>query len=146
MPRYEPVDPGQSFPKLEERVLERWRERDVFHESIRRREGAEPYVFYEGPPTANGRPGSHHVLARIFKDVFPRYRTMRGYLVPRKGGWDCHGLPVELEIERELGLNDKNEIEAYGVAPSASRRRIDSWKTSRSRQRSRTRSSSFGND
>ncbi len=117
MPRYEPVDPGQSFPKLEESVLERWRERDVFHESIRRREaeGAEPYVFYEGPPTANGRPGSHHVLARIFKDVFPRYRTMRGYLVPRKGGWDCHGLPVELEIERELGLNNKHEIEAYGV-------------------------------
>src|SRR4051794_34961407 len=115
MPRYEPVEPGQSFPKLEERVLERWRERDVFHESIRRREGSDSYVFYEGPPTANGRPGSHHVLARIFKDVFPRYRTMRGYLVPRKGGWDCHGLPVELEIERELGLNNKHEIEAYGV-------------------------------
>src|SRR3954447_8305425 len=115
MPRYEPVDPGQSFPALEERVLERWRERDVFHESIRRREGAEPYVFYEGPPTANGRPGSHHVLARIFKDVFPRYKTMQGHLVPRKGGWDCHGLPVELEIERELGLNNKHEIEAYGV-------------------------------
>jgi isoleucyl-tRNA synthetase len=115
MPRYEPVDPGQSFPQLEERVLERWRERDVFHESIRRREGAPPYIFYEGPPTANGRPGSHHVLARIFKDVFPRYKTMQGHLVPRKGGWDCHGLPVELEIERELGLNNKHEIEAYGV-------------------------------
>ncbi len=115
MPRYEPVEPGQSFPKLEERVLERWRERDVFHESIRRREGCEPYIFYEGPPTANGRPGSHHVLARIFKDVFPRYKTMQGHLVPRKGGWDCHGLPVELEIERELGLNNKHEIEAYGV-------------------------------
>src|SRR6476469_9542331 len=76
--RYKPVDPGQSFPDLEEGVLERWRERDVFHESIRRREGGPPFVFYEGPPTANGRPGSHHVLSRVFKDVFPRYKTMRG--------------------------------------------------------------------
>ena len=86
--RYESVDPGQSFPKLEEGVIERWRERDVFHESIRRREGRPPFVFYEGPPTANGRPGSHHVLARVFKDVFPRYRTMQGRFVPRKAGWD----------------------------------------------------------
>src|SRR4051795_3119730 len=116
MPRYEPVEPGQSFPKLEERVLERWRERDVFHESIRRREGSDSYVFYEGPPTANGRPGLHHVLARIFKDVFPRYRTMRGYFVPRKGGWDCHGLPVEIAVEQQLGISTKEEIEAYGIA------------------------------
>ena len=116
MARYEPVDPQQSFPDLEQEILERWRERDVFHESIRRREGAEPYVFYEGPPTANGRPGSHHVLSRVFKDVFPRYRTMRGRLVHRKGGWDTHGLPVELEIEKELGFKTKDDIEAYGVA------------------------------
>src|SRR4051812_6581496 len=115
MPRYEPVDPQQSFPALEEGVLERWRERDVFHESIRRREGAEPYVFYEGPPTANGRPGSHHVLARSFKDVFPRFQTMRGKLVQRKGGWDCHALPVEIEIEKELGITQKSQIEDYGV-------------------------------
>nr|MBA2765305.1 class I tRNA ligase family protein [Thermoleophilaceae bacterium] len=111
-----PVDPRQSFPELEERVLERWRERDVFAESMRQREGAERFVFFEGPPTANGRPGSHHVLARIFKDVFPRYKTMRGYSVDRKAGWDCHGLPVELEIERELGLSTKEEIERFGVA------------------------------
>ena len=97
-------------------MLERWRERDVFHESVRRREGAPPYVFYEGPPTANGRPGSHHVLSRVFKDVFPRYRTMRGHLVHRKAGWDCHGLPVELEIERELGIQSKEDIERYGIA------------------------------
>ena len=86
-------------------MLERWRERDVFAESVRRREaeGAPEWVFYEGPPTANGRPGSHHVLARVFKDVFPRFKTMRGHTVHRKAGWDCHGLPVELEIERELG-------------------------------------------
>ena len=93
-------------------MLERWRERDVFRESLRRREGAEPWVFYEGPPTANGRPGSHHVLARVFKDIFPRYKTMRGYYVERKGGWDCHGLPVEIEVEQQLGITNKQEIEA----------------------------------
>jgi isoleucyl-tRNA synthetase len=116
MSRYAPVDPRQSFPALEEEVLRRWRERDVFHESIRRRDGAPPFVFYEGPPTANGPPGSHHVLSRVFKDVFPRYKTMRGFLVHRKAGWDCHGLPVELEIERELGISSKADIERYGVA------------------------------
>src|SRR5215210_6804555 len=116
MARFRPVDSGQSFPALEERVLQRWRERDVFHESVRRREGAPRFVFYEGPPTANGRPGSHHVLSRVFKDVFPRYKTMQGHFVPRKAGWDCHGLPVELEIERELGLQNKHEIEEYGIA------------------------------
>jgi isoleucyl-tRNA synthetase len=115
MARYEPVDSRQSFPVLEEGILERWRERDVFHESVRRRDGAKPFVFYEGPPTANGRPGSHHVLARVFKDVFPRYQTMRGRQVHRKGGWDCHGLPVELEIEKELGLAHKRDIEEYGI-------------------------------
>ncbi len=114
--RYEPVDPAQSFPELEEGVLERWRERDVFHESIRRRAGGPPFVFYEGPPTANGRPGSHHVLARVFKDVFPRYKTMRGHLVHRKGGWDCHGLPVEIEVQRQLGIQSKADIEEYGIA------------------------------
>src|ERR671931_1889581 len=113
---YQPVDPGQSFPSLEEGVLERWRERDVFHESIRRREGGPEYVFYEGPPTANGRPGSHHVLARVFKDVFPRYKTMRGHQVHRNAGWDTHGLPVELEVERELGIQSKEDIERYGIA------------------------------
>jgi isoleucyl-tRNA synthetase len=105
-----------SFPKLEEEVLERWRERDVFRESLRRREGAPPFVFYEGPPTANGRPGSHHVLARVFKDIFPRYKTMRGFYVERKGGWDCHGLPVEIAVEQRLGFTSKDDIERYGIA------------------------------
>jgi isoleucyl-tRNA synthetase len=114
--RYAPVDSAQSFPELEQTVLQRWRERDVFHESMRRRAGAPRFVFYEGPPTANGPPGSHHVLARVFKDVFPRYKTMRGHLVSRKGGWDCHGLPVELEVEKELGFASKADIERYGVA------------------------------
>jgi isoleucyl-tRNA synthetase len=116
MARFRPVDPKQSFPALEERILERWRERDVFHRSLKQRERAPLWGFYEGPPTANGRPGSHHVLSRVFKDIYPRYRTMTGHYVPRKAGWDCHGLPVELEIERELGISSKEEIEAYGIA------------------------------
>jgi isoleucyl-tRNA synthetase len=115
MPRRR-VDPQQSFPALEEEVLERWRERDVFAESIRRREGAEPWVFWEGPPTANGRPGAHHVLSRVFKDIYPRYKTMRGYQVERKGGWDCHGLPVEIAVQEQLGISNKREIEEYGIA------------------------------
>ncbi len=116
MPGFEPVDPKQAFPEMEERVLARWRERDVFHRSLANREGAEVWSFYEGPPTANGRPGSHHVLSRVFKDIYPRYRTMCGYRVPRKAGWDCHGLPVELEVEKELGISSKQEIEEYGIA------------------------------
>jgi isoleucyl-tRNA synthetase len=116
MARYRPVDPKQSFPELEERVLERWRERDVFHRSLAQREGTPVWSFYEGPPTANGTPGSHHVLSRVFKDIYPRYKTMCGHRVPRKAGWDCHGLPVELEVERELGIQSKDEIEAYGIA------------------------------
>ena len=110
------VETKQRFPELEERVLERWRETDVFRRSLENRSGAEVWSFYEGPPTANGRPGSHHVFSRVFKDVYPRYRTMRGYRVPRKAGWDCHGLPVELEVEKELGISSKQEIEAFGIA------------------------------
>jgi isoleucyl-tRNA synthetase len=116
MPGFRPVDPKQPFPELEEKVLARWRERDVFHRSLANREGAEVWSFYEGPPTANGRPGSHHVLSRVFKDVYPRYKTMAGYRVPRKAGWDCHGLPVEIEVEKELGISSKQEIEEYGIA------------------------------
>jgi isoleucyl-tRNA synthetase len=130
---FRPVDPKQSFPALEDRILERWTDRDVFHRSIAQREGADVWSFYEGPPTANGRPGSHHVLSRVFKDIYPRYRTMRGYRVPRKAGWDCHGLPVELEVERELGITSKAEIEAYGIAEFNQRcresvfRYVDDW-------------------
>jgi isoleucyl-tRNA synthetase len=113
---HRPLPQNVSFPALEEEILERWRERDVFNESLRRREGAEPFVFYEGPPTANGRPGSHHVLARVFKDVFPRYQTMRGRYVERKAGWDCHGLPVEIAVEQQLGFTSKADIERYGIA------------------------------
>ena len=132
-PRHRPVDPNPSFPDLELQVLERWRERDVFAESLRRREGAESWVFYEGPPTANGRPGSHHVLSRVFKDIFPRYKTMRGYHVERKGGWDCHGLPVEIEVEKQLGFKSKEDIERFGIAEFNARCResvfefLDDW-------------------
>jgi isoleucyl-tRNA synthetase len=115
MPGFRTVDTKQSFPELEERMLERWRQRDVFARSLAQREGAPIWNFYEGPPTANGRPGSHHVLARVFKDVYPRYRSMCGYRVPRKAGWDCHGLPVELEVEKQLGISSKQEIEEYGI-------------------------------
>ena len=113
---HRPVDAHASFPDLEQTVLERWREREVFAESVRRRAGAPQWGFYEGPPTANGAPGTHHVLSRVFKDIFPRYRTMCGYYVERKGGWDCHGLPVELAVEAELGMTSKDDIERYGIA------------------------------
>jgi isoleucyl-tRNA synthetase len=110
------VDPRLDLPALDRRVLALWRERKVFERSLEQRVGADPFVFYEGPPTANGRPGVHHVEARVFKDVFPRFQTMRGYRVDRKAGWDCHGLPVEIEVEKELGISHKREIEAYGIA------------------------------
>jgi isoleucyl-tRNA synthetase len=111
------IDPRQELPALEQQVLERWSERDVFAESLRMRQGAERWVFYEGPPTANGPPGSHHVLSRVFKDIYPRFQTMRGYLVERKGGWDCHGLPVEIAVEQKLGITSKAEIEeTVGIA------------------------------
>ena len=106
------------------RCSARWREHDVFHETLRRREGAPLYVFYEGPPTANGAPGAHHVLSRVFKDIFPRYKTMRGFHVPRKAGWDCHGLPVELEVERQLGITLQardREVRHRGVQPALPR-------------------------
>jgi isoleucyl-tRNA synthetase len=105
------VDPRQDLPALELEILDRWRERDIFAESLRIREHAPRWSFYEGPPTANGPPGSHHVLSRVFKDIYPRFRTMRGFRVERKGGWDCHGLPVEIAVEQQLGISSKAEIE-----------------------------------
>ena len=102
--------------ELEPRIRQLWRDQRVFERSIAERPADDVYSFYEGPPTANGAPGVHHVLSRVFKDLFPRYQTMRGKRVPRKGGWDTHGLPVELEVERALGLQSKSEIERYGIA------------------------------
>ena len=115
-PRFQDVSPRVDFPALDARVLAFWKEHQIFEKSLEGRADAPVFVFYEGPPTANGRPGSHHVVSRIFKDLFPRYKTMRGYRVPRKAGWDTHGLPVELEVERRLGIDGKQQIEEYGVA------------------------------
>ncbi len=105
-----------DLPRLEHEVLARWESGGVFARSLEATRDGEPWVFYEGPPTANGHPGTHHVEARVFKDLFPRFKTMQGRHVPRKGGWDCHGLPVELAVEKELGFTGKQDIEAYGIA------------------------------
>ncbi len=113
---YKPVSPQVSFPDMEAEILAFWKENGIFQKSVEQRRGAEEFVFYEGPPTANGKPGSHHVLSRIFKDIFPRFKTMKGFHVPRKAGWDTHGLPVELEVERRLGISGKRDIEKIGIA------------------------------
>jgi isoleucyl-tRNA synthetase len=113
---FKAVNPKVDIQKVERDQLNFWREQRVFERTMSEREGAPRYVFYEGPPTANGRPGSHHVLARSFKDMFPRYKTMRGYYVLRKGGWDTHGLPVEIEVQKELGIQFKHEVEKFGIA------------------------------
>lgn len=104
-----------AFPEMEQSILDWWQKNSIFERSIDARRGSRCFVFYEGPPTANGRPGIHHVLARVFKDVIPRYRTMKGYYTPRIAGWDTHGLPVELEVERKLGFSGKTQIEEYGI-------------------------------
>ena len=113
---YRSVPPRIDLPAMEREILATWKSSKVFERSLAQTEGRPQWIFYEGPPTANGMPGTHHVEARVFKDVFPRYRTMKGYHVPRMAGWDCHGLPVELAVEKELGFRSKNDIEAYGVA------------------------------
>ncbi|MCI0794141.1 MAG: isoleucine--tRNA ligase [Chloroflexi bacterium] len=112
---FEPVSSRVSFPELDAKVLKLWKDKDVFHRTETERENDPLFMLFEGPPTANGSPGIHHVLARVFKDVICRYRTMKGYRCLRKGGWDTHGLPVELEIEKELGFSTKREIEEYGI-------------------------------
>ena len=111
-----PLPAHVDLPKLEHEVLERWHADKVFERTLEQSAGNPTWMFYEGPPTANGTPGVHHVEARVFKDVFPRYRTMKGYHVPRKAGWDCHGLPVEIAVEKELGFSGKPDIERYGIA------------------------------
>ncbi|NUT38227.1 MAG: isoleucine--tRNA ligase [Hamadaea sp.] len=112
---YNAVPSHVHLPRLEHEVLDFWRERGIFERSLSQSAGRPEWVFYEGPPTANGMPGAHHIEARVFKDVFPRYKTMKGFHVARKAGWDCHGLPVELAVERELGFSGKQDIEAYGI-------------------------------
>jgi len=112
---FRPVNSKANFPQIEENVLGLWQDKNVFERSIDGRQGAPRFVLYEGPPTANGSPGIHHVLSRVFKDIIPRYKAMKGYYTPRIAGWDTHGLPVELEIEKELGFSSKAQIEEYGI-------------------------------
>jgi isoleucyl-tRNA synthetase len=113
---FQPVSSKLDIQKLETDVLNFWKKNDIFQKSMDNRKNGQRYVFYEGPPTANGKPGSHHVLARVFKDMFPRYHAMRGNYVLRRGGWDTHGLPVEIEVEKQLGFSGKEQIEKYGIA------------------------------
>ncbi|MEE8556304.1 MAG: class I tRNA ligase family protein, partial [Myxococcota bacterium] len=122
---FDPVSPNVSFPELETRWLELWRQERIFERSVEENRDGPRFVFYEGPPTANGEPHAGSVLTRVMKDVFLRYRTMCGYHVPRRGGWDTHGLPVEVEVEKELGIHGRAEIERFGVE-AFTRRCIDS--------------------
>lgn len=118
-----------SLPEIEEKVLQFWKTHQIFQKSVEARKGnGKKFVFFEGPPTANGRPGIHHVLARSFKDIIPRYKTMQGYYVPRRAGWDTHGLPVEIEVEKDLGLKQKADIEKFGIAEFNNRAKDLIWK------------------
>ena len=112
---FKKVNSKVDLVKLEEKILSFWNSEKIFEKSLKKTEGSTKFVFYEGPPTANGTPGVHHVLSRVYKDIFPRFKTMKGYYVARKAGWDTHGLPVELEIEKKLGINSKDEIEKIGI-------------------------------
>ncbi len=125
---YEKVDTNLNFVDREKKVEEFWKENDIFRKSMEQRKEGETYTFYDGPPTANGKPHIGHVLTRVIKDMIPRYRTMKGYMVPRKAGWDTHGLPVELEVEKELGLDGKEQIEGYGLDPFISKCKESVWK------------------
>ena len=125
---YKKVSTGMNFVDREKEVEELWKEKDIFKKSIDLREGCPTYMFYDGPPTANGKPHIGHVLTRVIKDMIPRYRTMKGYKVPRKAGWDTHGLPVELEVEKLLGLDGKEQIEEYGMEPFIKKCKESVWK------------------
>jgi isoleucyl-tRNA synthetase len=125
---FPPVDNDKTFPQRELEVLQFWKDRDIYHQSLAAREGAPPFVFYEGPPTANGMPHPGHCLTRAIKDLFPRYKTMRGYRCERKAGWDTHGLPVEVEVCKELGIHSKEEIEAYGIEPFIQKCQASVWR------------------
>ncbi|MDP1719345.1 MAG: class I tRNA ligase family protein [bacterium] len=116
-----------NLPEIEEKVLKFWKEKKIFEKSLKNREGKKPFRFFEGPPTANGRPGLHHVLARAFKDIICRYKTMQGFFVGRRAGWDTHGLPVELEVEKKLGIKNKSEIEKFGIAEFNAQAKTSVW-------------------
>ena len=125
---YQKVDTNLNFVDREKKVEEFWKENHIFEKSMENRKEGETYTFYDGPPTANGKPHIGHVLTRVIKDMIPRYRTMKGYMVPRKAGWDTHGLPVELEVEKKLGLDGKEQIEEYGMEPFLKQCKESVWK------------------
>src|SRR5215831_20809354 len=131
---FQEVDPKQSFPDLEQEIMQWWDEQHILQKALGHGDRSRPFVFFEGPPTANGRPGVHHIEARVVKDIIPRYRRMRGHhVLGLRGGWDTHGLPVEIEVEKELGFRGKPDIEAYGIAEynrackASVRRYIQDW-------------------
>ena len=125
---YKKVNPDLNFVDREHNTLKFWQDNQIFEKSVKEREGCPTYMFYDGPPTANGKPHIGHVLTRVIKDMVPRYRTMKGYQVPRKAGWDTHGLPVELEVEKEIGIEGKEQIEEYGIAPFVEKCKESVWK------------------
>ena len=125
---YQKVNTNLNFVDREKKVEEFWKENHIFEKSMENRKEGETYTFYDGPPTANGKPHIGHVLTRVIKDMIPRYRTMKGYMVPRKAGWDTHGLPVELEVEKKLGLDGKEQIEEYGMEPFIKQCKESVWK------------------
>ena len=125
---YDPISPNVNFVEQEKKIEKFWRDEKIFEKSIEERKNGTPYVFYDGPPTANGKPHIGHVLTRVIKDMIPRYRTMKGCMVPRKAGWDTHGLPVELEVEKLLGLDGKEQIEQYGLEPFIDHCKESVWK------------------
>ena len=125
---YQKVSTDLNFVDREKQVEKFWKDNDIFRKSMEQREGCPTYTFYDGPPTANGKPHIGHVLTRVIKDMIPRYRTMKGYMVPRKAGWDTHGLPVELEVEKLLGIDGKEQIEEYGLDPFIGKCKESVWK------------------
>ena len=125
---YSKVDTAMNFVEREKEVIAFWEKEHVFEDSVKEREGGEEFSFYDGPPTANGKPHSGHILTRVMKDIIPRYQTMKGKHVLRKAGWDTHGLPVELEVEKMLGMDGKQDIEKYGIEPFIKKCKESVWK------------------
>ena len=125
---YKKVDTSLNFVEREKEVIKFWKDNKIFEESVDKNEGGGEFSFYDGPPTANGKPHIGHILTRVMKDIIPRYKTMKGKHVLRKAGWDTHGLPVELEVEKSLGLDGKGQIEGYGIEPFIKQCKQSVWK------------------
>ncbi|MBQ6811485.1 MAG: class I tRNA ligase family protein, partial [Agathobacter sp.] len=125
---HEKVSTNLNFVEREKKIEDFWKENNIFKKSIDTKEGCPTYTFYDGPPTANGKPHIGHVLTRVIKDMIPRYQTMKGHKIIRKAGWDTHGLPVELEVEKLLGIDGKEQIEEYGLAPFIGKCKESVWK------------------